>query len=201
MNSKPASEIADACSRRARYLSQYARRMVARCNNEADKNQVFAGAYVSYLTFFEAQLEALFVGLITGSHSHPNSAIKATLPMPNRRIAKSMITGGRNYVDWLPYNAHTMKRAPVFLVEGRPFTDLSSVRRSTLDNASVLRNALAHQSDHALRRFEVEFVRGRILPVSQRRPPGYLRGAHSLGRNRLEVQLSELVAIMGELTI
>lgn len=201
MPSKPASEIADACSRRARYLSQYARRMVARCNNEADKNQVVAGAYVSYLTFFEAQVEALFVGLITGRHSHPNPAVKATLPMPNPKIAKSMITGGRNYVDWLPYNAHTVKRAPVFLLEGRPFTDLSNIRRTTLDNASVLRNALAHQSDHALRRFEAEFVTGKILPVSQRKPPGYLRGSHSLGRNRLEVQLSELVAIMGDLTI
>jgi hypothetical protein len=201
MPSKPASDIADACARRARYLSHYARRMVSRCHTEADKNQVFAGAYVSYLTFFEAQIEALFVGLITERHAHPDASIAPTVAMPNSKIAKAMITGGRNYVDWLPFNAHTMKRAPVFLVEGRPFTDLSKPRRNTLDNASVLRNALAHQSDHALKRFEAEFVDGKVLPVSQRKPPGYLRGSHSLTRNRLEVQLMELVVIMRDLTV
>lgn len=174
--------------------------MVARCNTEADKNQIFAGAYVSYLTFFEAQLETLFVGLLTDKLVHPDQTVEPTIQMPNLKVAKSMITGGRSYVDWLPYNAHTIKRAPVFLIDGRPFTDLSKPRRNTLDKASVLRNALAHQSDHALKRFEAEFVADKVLPVAQRKPPGYLRGAHSLNRNRLEVQLLELVAIMQDLT-
>lgn len=200
MPSRPASEVADACARRARYLSQYARRLLALCNTEADKNQVFAGAYVSYIAFFEAQIETLFVGLLTGKYAHPNGGVQPILNMPNAKVAKAMITGGRNYVDWLPYNLNTMKRAPVFLLDGRPFTDLANAHRKRLDNASVLRNALAHQSDHAIKRFEAEFVVGKVLPITQRKPPGYLRGAHSLTRNRLEVQLLEMVSIMSDLT-
>ena len=200
MPSKPASSVADACAQRASYVTRYARRIASRCNSEADRNQVFAGAYVSYLAFFESQIEELFVGLLTAAYTHPSRHVRPQVPMPNRSKAKSIVTAGRSYVDWLPYDQHTRKRAPGFLVDGEPFTSLSKPHRSTLEKASVLRNALAHHSDHSQRRFTQEFIDGRAIPLSQRKPPSYLRGAHSRKHNRLEVHLMELVAIMQELT-
>jgi hypothetical protein len=120
--------------------------------------------------------------------------------MPSIKAAKLVITGGRNYVDWLPYEQHTRKRASAFFVDGAPFERLDKDSRAALERASVLRNALAHQSDHSQRRFVNEFAKGRALRGSELRPGGYLRGSHSLTKNRFQVQLEELVRVMRELT-
>jgi hypothetical protein len=200
MPSKPATDIADACSRRANFLAGYARRLARRCASEADVNQVFAGAYVSYVTYFENQIELLFIGLLTGRLIHSDHKVRAVVAMPNARTAKSLILGGKRYVDWLPFDQHTKPRSLAFFVEGAPFADLSAQHRASLDKASVLRNALAHSSDHALKRFQTVFVDGHSLPPAQQSPAGFLRGAHSLSQNRFEVQLAGLVAVMNQLT-
>lgn len=200
MQSKPASTVADACSRRANYLVHYTNRLASRCTTDADRNQVYSGAYVAYLAFFEQQIEELFVGLLTAKFVHPSSAVYPIVKMPNRKVAKSLITGGRSYVDWLPFEQHTRKRAPAFLRAGEPFSSLSTPDKTALDRASVLRNALAHQSDHSLRRFKRVFTDDKALRSSELRPGGYLRGAHSLGRSRFEIQLQELVQVMRSLT-
>ena len=200
MLSRPTNEISDACARRANYLIGYSTRVANRCKAEADRNQIFAGAYISYLAFFERQIEDLFVGLLTSRYEHPSSTVRPVVVMPSTKVAKLLIAGGRSYVDWLPFDQHTKKRAPAFFVNGGPFANLAKTERSALDRASILRNALAHQSDHSLRRFATEFTAGKSLRPSELKPAGYLRGAHSLRRTRFEVQLSELVRVMSSLT-
>lgn len=200
MPSKPASAVADACARRANYLVHYTNRMTARCNSDADRNQVYAGAYVAYLAFFEQQLEELFIGLLTGKYLHPKNEVRPLVLMPSAKAAKSIITGGRSYVDWLPYDQHTRKRAPAFLLAGEPFYSLSKPDRSSLERASILRNAVAHQSDHSQRRFSKEFTAGKALRSSELQPAGYLRGLHSRQRTRFEIQLQELVVVIRSLT-
>lgn len=200
MSSKPASSVADACTRRANYLVQYTTRISGRCNSDADRNQVYAGAYVAYLAFFEKQLEELFIGLLTHKYLHPNADVKPVVAMPNAKAAKALITGGRSYVDWLPYDQHTRKRASAFLFDGEPFWSLSKPDRAALERASVLRNALAHQSDHSQRRFRGEFTDGKLLRTGELKPGGYLRGSHSRQKTRFEVQLQELVRVIRELT-
>lgn len=199
MPSRSTSTIADACARRARFLSQYVLRMERRCRADADKNVVFSGAYVQYVAFFEAQLEQLFVGMLTGGLSHPNSAVKPVAQFSTSTVAKGIIFGGRNYVDWLPFEQHTAKRSGVFFQEGRPFSNLNAARRASLMRAGVLRNAIAHQSDHSLKQFEKHFVHGHAIPTQQQRPAGYLRGNFSLTQNRFQTQLIELVAVMNDL--
>ncbi len=200
MPSKSTSAIEAACARRASYLIGYTKRVASRCPSEADRNQIFAGAYVSYLAFFEQQLEELFVGLITGGLAHPNANVRPVVLMPSSSAAKSVITAGRSYVDWLPYEQHTRRRAPAFLVAGAPFSSLGKPERDSLQRAAILRNSLAHQSDHSQRQFAAEFTRGRALRPSELKPAGYLRGSHSINRTRFQVQLQELVMVMRQLT-
>lgn len=201
MLSKPASNVADGCSRRANYLVHYTNRISLRCRTDADKNQVFAGAYVAYLAFFERQLEDLFVGLLTGRYAHASPKVGPIVQMPNAQAAKLLITAGRSYVDWLPYDQHTRRRAPAFFVDGEPFLSLSKADRDALERASILRNALAHQSDHSQRRFKEKFTDGKALRVGEMKPGGYLRGSHSYSRTRFEIQLQELVGVMRRLTL
>ncbi len=200
MPSKPTTEVADVCARRANFVAGYARRLGQRCKLEADINLVFAGAYVSYVAYFESQIEVLFVGLLTGRLQHPDPTVRPLVGMPNARTAKSLILGGKRYVDWLPYDQQTRPRSLAFFDAGAPFARLDDSKVKALERASVLRNALAHSSDHSQRRFSETFVSGRSLPPAQQRPAGFLRGKHSLTQNKLEVQLSELIAVMTLLT-
>src|SRR5665811_1179113 len=162
MPSKPSSDVFGSCASRAKYVTQYARRIESRCKSVADRNQVFSGAYVSYLAFFESQIEELFVGLICGKYTHPDSMVKPLVLMPDKTTAKLIVTGGRSYVDWLPYDAHTRKRASSFLADGAPFKGLSNPSRKVLGKSFIIRNALAHSSEHSQRRFKEELIKRAI---------------------------------------
>ncbi len=200
MSSKPASEVVDACARRGKFVTQYVRRVSARCTSENDRNQVVGGALIAYVAFFEAQLEELFVGLMIEKYQHPLAQVKPIVVPANRASAKLIINGGRSYVDWLPYEQHLKKRAQGFFRQGAPFAGLDAVSRKSLERASILRNSLAHASDHSQRQFEREFLEGHQIPRSQHRPAPYLRGQHSLGRTRFDVTVTELVLVMQKLT-
>jgi len=89
-----------------------------------------------------------------------------------------------------------VKRAKAFLSGGRPFTDLSKPDRNFLDSLTVLRNALAHESSHAVALFRQEFTLGKALPPQQERPAGYLRGQHASGQTRFNYLLGRTVLVM-----
>ena len=200
MSSKPASDVVDACARRGKFVTQYVRRVSAHCTSESDKNQVVGGALIAYVAFFEAQLEELFIGLMIEKYKHPLSHVKPIVKPSNRASAKAIINGGRSYVDWLPYDQYLKKRAKGFFKQGEPFSTLDAVSRKSLERASVLRNSLAHASDHSQRQFKQVFLDGHQIPRTQHRPAPYLRGLHSLGRTRFDVTVTELVLVMQKLT-
>jgi hypothetical protein len=82
--------------------------------------------------------------------------------------------GGRAFVDWLPYN-FTDKRAAAFFRGGYPFSNLVKADSKLLDRIILVRNAVAHQSRAARRRFEEEVIgTAPVLPI-ERTPGGYLR--------------------------
>jgi hypothetical protein len=82
--------------------------------------------------------------------------------------------GGRAYVDWLPYH-HTEKRAEAFFRSGLPFCSLEKNDKKQLEQIIVIRNAVAHQSRAALRKFENEVIGPAPLLPKERTPAGYLR--------------------------
>lgn len=155
---------------------------------------------IAYVAFFEAQLEDLFIGLMTKRYEHPRPNVKPIVTPAKRSDAKAIVNGGRSYVDWLPYDQHLKKRAPGFFKDGEPFTTLDSASRKSLDRASILRNALAHASDHSYTQFRRTFLDGHNIPRLQHRPATYLLGQHSLGKSRFDVIVGELVLVMGQLT-
>lgn len=194
-----ATEVALACRRRARFLNQHFERMLRRSKAVADRNQIVAGIFVSYYAFYERQLEALFMGLLTGNLTHPTAAVKPLATFTSVQAADVIVRDGKNYVDWLPFDQHTMKRATIYFEDGEPFDRLDKTQRRVLEELGLLRNALAHQSAHSLRRFRAELVDGNGLPTSQSNPAGYLRGDYSLGVTRLNYYLMASVGIMNRL--
>lgn len=68
-----------------------------------------------------------------------------------------------------------------------------------MNDLSILRNALAHESTWALTLFERTFTDGKGLPQDQLSPAGYLRGAHNPGQSRFSYHLAEAVGVFQQL--
>jgi len=86
-----------------------------------DIEQVYEGLFISSTTSLENWIENLFIGLIVGRIEHPSSLVVPRVSIKSDRIAREVTFGGRSYLDWLPYNKYTVKRAEAFFRKGLPF--------------------------------------------------------------------------------
>ena len=127
------------------------------------------------------------------------SGIHSLVEIKSEVVARKVVAGGRRYADWLPYEKETLPRAVAFLAAGRPFSDLTTDDVKALDRLTIIRNALAHESSHAVRRFRKTFTEGRGIPPDQLTPAGYLRGQHSPGVSRFNNTLNESVTVFQHL--
>ncbi len=184
------TEVVDQVRARAVSTAGYLRRIETVCSEgritELDAEQAYRGAFLSFHSHVENTLEYLFLGLLRGRVTHRLASVKPLIHVQSDAVATKVVFGGSRYADWLPYNHHTYDRSKIYFASGKPFTLLERPDRRALDHLTVLRNALAHESPHSLRRFHDEFTDGKALPPDQRRPAGYLRGFHAVGQTRFE---------------
>lgn len=187
---KPAVEVVDRVRAKAVSTSSYLRRIESVCSEgritQLDAEQAYRGAFLSFHSHIENTLEYLFIGLIRGRVSHRLTSVRPLISVQSDSVATRVVFSGRRYADWLPYNRHTFDRSKTFFAAGKPFTLLDKGDRRVLDELTVLRNALAHESSQAMRLFREQFTDGKALPPDQRRPAGYLRGFHAVGQTRFD---------------
>lgn len=165
----------------------------------SDLKYVYAGAFISFMTETEQRIQELFMGLVMQRIAHPRLSIRPLVAIRSESVLRKVLIGERSFADWLPYDTTTRKRTKAFLSSGEPFRSLSGPHRKSLERASVLRNAIAHQSGSARRRFIETFVEGKALPVSEQNPAGYLRGYHAPGQRRINLIFSEVTQAIGSL--
>jgi len=122
-------------------------------------------------------MEELFLGLLTGGiaagpRTHPRVTFRSAA------IARDVMLGGKAYVDWLPYH-HTEKRASAFFRGGLPFCSFDKAEVKSLERILTIRHAVAHQSQAARKKFEVEVIGAMPLLPAERTPAGFLRSVFS----------------------
>ena len=198
MSPRPASVVSDEVFQRARVLAGYVSRLERIGVSERDLAKVYAGAYMDYVTFLERSVERLFLGLLMGRLVHPRATTLVTVK--SDVVARKLVRGDRTYVDWFPFDL-TIKRANAFLSSGEPFAGVSNSDKRTFKQTGLLRNALAHQSTHALKQFRRELVDGRNLPASQHMPSQYLRGQHNTTQSRLVFHMAQASACVQRICI
>jgi hypothetical protein len=140
---------------------------------------IYRGLFLDAATSFEKYLEDLFIGLLCNTVTHPSHRVKPKVNFRNTRVCRHVLRGERSYVDWLPYDKATDKRAKAYFSNGSPFCDLPKEHRRTLETIGYIRNALAHQSKYALKRFELEVTDGLILLPAEKTPVGFLRSTYT----------------------
>lgn len=158
-----------------------------------DIDLIYSGLFIEAVTSFERFIEDLFIKLLSEKVIHPSKKVKLITTFKTTIIARHILHGGRQYLDWLPYERYTKKRAKAFFINGIPFTGLDKgintditpsidkkIERIT-ERISIIRNVLAHKSLQSFHRFQSEIiVSSGALRSKEKKPIGYLRGLHSI---------------------
>lgn len=199
---KPALKVHDDLTRRALAISRHITRVSAAHSsgqlNSSDLDQAYSGAYLAWFTALENSIEDLFLGLLVGTYRSRGFS-GSRIVVRSRATAASVIRNKKKgYIDWFPYQESTQRLAEVYLVGGRPFTSVSREDEGLFRRMLLIRNAVAHDSDHALKQFRSSLVDGLGLPSWQHKPGGYLRGIQSGSQTRFDSLMAEgLKAIEG----
>ena len=174
-----AAKLASSFVSHLRYLEQTRSKMERLASTgyivRRDIEQVYLGLFIDAMTSFESLIEKLFVGILVGKIKPRTKRIVPRISFESNRIAREVVLGGRNYVDWFPYEEQTEKRARAFFRNGLPFTCFSDPEKAQLRNLNYIRNAIAHQSNFSKRQFERKVIASLYLTIQEKTPAGFLR--------------------------
>ena len=153
-----------------------------------DINHVYEGMFLKAVTAFESYIERLFIGLLQNEYKLPTRKRVTKVVFDNRRIATDIVSFGQPYADWLPFEK-LKKRAELFYLEGKPFTDLDPNDKNILAQVMAIRNAIAHKSSYSDKIFcnRVTSV-SPGLPLHNQTPAGYLRYVFRSGPDQTKFQ-------------
>jgi hypothetical protein len=164
-----------------------------------DVQSAYEALFLRAVTGFEAFLEARFISILTGAKKYPANkkvAVRMTAP---EKAAKAILFQGRPYLDWIPFD-RTLKLADIYFEGGRPFRALDTNDMDTIQKITKIRHAIAHQSEHARRKFLDEVVGATPLRPAEKKPAGFLRYQVTPDQNKFEVFIIQLGRIAQELS-
>lgn len=138
-------------------------------------DNAYIGLFLSMCTEFEGFLEDLFLGLLLDGGGVGQADVTANVVVSRLEIMRALVYGTKgNYADWLPYE-RTIERAETYFLDGKPFSKPDQGQRSRLKEIYLIRNVLAHKSDHSRRNFDEKVVGSRRLSPKEKTPVGFLR--------------------------
>lgn len=182
---------------RSRFEAAHANGIVT----DIDIVQAYAGLYLDLFTEFEALIENLFLGLLSGSVSHGDRLVKRKVKIKPVSEIENVVRGEkRRYLDWLPYKENTVERAKIYFNNGIPFSRLDQIDKDRIHNYQVIRNAIAHKSKKADNAFK-QVIEGLTLSPVEETPSGYLRNIPnpSSGHTQLEIIAIYLTTVSNKL--
>lgn len=165
-----------------------------------DIEQVYSGLYLDAVTSLEHFIEDLFMGLLVGKVQCSSGDVHPRVVVPSYAVARDVVYGRSNYVDWFPYE-RTEGLGKVFFRDGLPFTRLARDQKREIETLIVVRNALAHQSPHARLRFEQDVIGNLPLIPREKTPTGFLRSPYRSApvQTRYEYFVTQMVSIYASL--
>ena len=174
MRASRVRRLALGLSRLERLTSKSEEAYSSRLYSQRELEMVYEGAFIGDVVDFEIFIAGLFGDILLGKTSYNRRRVVSKARVRSVPAAESVIRVGRPFVDWLPYR-HTEERAKALLRGGSPFTELSQAQRSNIGRWMVIRNAIAHASNHSTARFKQSVANGRHLSPSERQPGFFLR--------------------------
>jgi len=165
---------------------------------KTDIETIYEALFLRSVTSFESFIEKLFLAILLGKA--PDIKGKSLIVVASRPALQVILLQNNNYLDWLPYSK-TEGRANIYLKDGKPFTNITDGDKSQIKTITVIRNAIAHKSDYAMREFKEKVVGNRPLLTNEKRPAGFLRSQIRANPRQLRFQtyVAELARIAASL--
>jgi hypothetical protein len=162
-----------------------------------DIEEVYSSLFISTTALFESAIENLFLGLLTKQIKHSHKSFKAKIVVKNIDHARAVVCPERKYIDWLPYE-RTVHLANIFFKDGLPFNAINNDDVKTINDCLIIRNALAHQSNHSLDKFKKNILSSRTINSRDRKPKKFLRIQFSSSppTNYYQYYTSELLRLL-----
>src|ERR1035441_8176133 len=160
-----------------------------------DLHSVYEALFIRAVTSFEVFLQEQFVSVMNGKAAYKKvRGVSARMITDSADALTDILLQGRPFLTWLPYEEHTHKRALLYLKDGRPFSDIQKPERETMERITIIRNAIAHQSDHAIKKFNDKIVGTLPLLPQEKKPAGFLRSILRAAprQTRFEFYVTEL---------
>lgn len=179
---KSSLELLYSFERKLKGLEQTRKKQEALFSNgqlaRRDIEEVYAALFLDVVVSFEDLIEELFIGLLAGKIRARRSNVSVRIRIQSDKVARDVVLQGRKFFDWLPYE-RTKNIASVFFTGGRPFTLLTTDEEKHMEKCLTIRHAIAHQSRHALSKFQQELLAGSSLMPRDKRPKSFLRAQFS----------------------
>lgn len=91
-----------------------------------------------------------------------------------QKLLDVLLYPNKDYVS-IPNLKQAESLAALFVQDGRPISVVSEPSRTFIQQAAFIRNAIAHESDFAMERFQTKVPGVAALPKSRRAPGAFLR--------------------------
>lgn len=146
-----------------------------------DVESAYAGLFLQVVVAYEATIEDFMLGIIVrpGGVSSARQDVKARLWAADVEHARELVAGyGREYIDWLG-SENLEKIAKLFLVDGIPIKPALGdppISWNYVKQSVYIRNAIAHPSQSAQKKFERHVINNTPVPARERKVAAYLRG-------------------------
>jgi hypothetical protein len=139
-----------------------------------DTELVYSSSFLSICCQWEGLLEQALLEAVCGSPSGNLSRQRLGTFRSKKHFRRALLHPNKDYIG-LESLSKAIGLAKLYLPDGRPFSSVSASNQTYLGHCVLIRNAIAHQSDHAVIKFRSKVPGIATLPVRRRTPSAFLR--------------------------
>jgi hypothetical protein len=139
-----------------------------------DVELVYSSSFLSVCSQWESLLEAVLFETVCGEESQRHGNRRFASFEKRRHLEDLLLFPGKDYVS-IPTLKRAEELAGLFINQGRPISAVSERNRTLLQQAVLVRNAIAHESSFAVKAFCAKVPGVSALPRAKRSPGAFLR--------------------------
>jgi hypothetical protein len=140
----------------------------------SDVELVYTSSFLSIVARWEAFLEEALLQAVCAKTRTPIASRRLVRVEDKDRLRDVLLFPDRDYVSLTSVTAGK-KMYGLFLRDSRPFSAISEQNLTYIQQAIFIRNAIAHESAHALGQFKKKVPGVEALASNRRNPGNFLR--------------------------
>jgi len=198
------SEHAERFVRRVGMYRNCCRRIEAEFEHKrlrvTDVELVYSSSFLSVSSQWETLLAAVIFEAIVGKKSRKAGNQRYARFSSRQRLLSVLLFPDKDYIS-LPSLKRAEDLAALFVQEGRPISAVTEPNRTFLGQAVWIRNAIAHESEYAVEKFQRKVPGVIALPKSKRLPGAFLRHEFRLSpsQRRYEIYFAAFQSAASEI--